>query len=436
MKRKLLSLLLVLALVLAVFPVSAFAWSDGPGLQLEKDGLLYSGGIGSGVTVTGLDPNAEEPITDVRIPEYFADDTPVVGIAKGAFKGTNITSVIIPKTVESVEGEAFMDCADLTDVQFDGDFSYVGDDCFRNCTSLTKMYVPDTRVLKPGVFAGCTSLTDVVLEYGFVEIEEGSFEGCTALKYIYIPASMEKIFTKDFEGLKDVVVCGIPGIKNDPSVAEQFAAQMGFQFEADDYPSDNEAVFSDVTGGEYYSLPVLWGYTALVVAGYDDGRFGPDDTCTRADMITFLWRMNDYPQPEAGGLNYHKFCDVPIDAYYTVAVQWAYEQGITVGTGLNKDGEDTFSPNDPVKREEVISLLWRMDGEPEATVTNTPFEDVNAKGYYYPALLWAGETKVVAGTSATTFGPGERCTRGQIITFMYRNLHHLNRYKDPDGKFI
>lgn len=431
MKRKLLSLVLVLAMALTLFPASALAVGGIGQPVLMRDGFKYDLGEGGAYVVEQVDKTN----TDVTIPERF-DEFDVVGIADGAFKDSDITSVTIPESVEYIGESAFEGCKKLTEVTFEGAYADLRPDCFKDCTALEQIYVPDTGVIYEGTFEGCTNLGIVLIEDGNMIIDEGAFKGCTNLEYIRIPVSMEQIYTQDFKGLKDVVVSGIKSKTGDRSAAQRFADKMGFTLVPEEYPADEEAWFSDVKDGSYYSVPVLWGAMTGVIAGYDDGSFGPDDTCTRADMITFLWRMNDYPQPEAGGLNYHKFCDVPRDAYYTVAVQWAYEQGITVGTGLNKDGEDTFSPNDPVKREEVISLLWRMDGEPEATVTTTPFEDVNAKGYYYPALLWASETKVVAGTSETTFGPGERCTRGQIITFMYRNLHHLNRYKDPDGKFI
>ena len=441
MKRKLLSLLLVLAMVLAVFPVSALA-AGGTGQPiLAQDGLLFEFNTDQtstyhGVFVKGLDPNAEEPVTEVEIPSVFADEMPVAGIADGAFKNTDITSVHISDGVTYIGDSAFEGCKQLVDVTFEGAYADLGIDCFKNCTSLEEMYVPDTGVIPSGTFEGCTSLGIVTLEYGNMVINEGAFKGCTALEYIYLPASIEQIYTKDFEGLDGLIVNSIPNIDKDPSIAQKFATKMGFDFVPEEYPTDEAAWFSDVTGGQYYSVPVLWGSMTGVVAGNEDGSFGPDDKCTRGQMIAFLWRLNGCPAPKAEEKNYHKFCDVPSDTYYTVAVQWAYEEGITAGTGPNKDGKDTFSPNETVTREQVISLLWRMDGEPKAVATTTPFTDVSSSGYYYKALLWASETKVVAGISDTTFGLGEPCTRGMIVTFLYRNLYHMYRSIDPMGKFV
>ena len=435
MKRKLLSLLLVLAMVLAVFPVSALAADEQT--AMTQDGLLFKWTDiqHTSVTVMGFDPNGTHD-TDLVIPEAISVESKsisVAAIALAAFKNSDITSVYIPGSVESVRRGAFEGCKKLADVVFAGDRAELGKDCFKNCTSLTEIQVPDTVSgdLLSGTFEGCTGLVAVTLEYGIQSIKEGAFKGCTALEYISLPASIEQIYTKDFEEMEGVTVSAIPGTEKDSTIAQQFASNMGFTFVAEDY-SNEETLFSDIKGNKYYFVPVLWGYTTGVVAGYVNGGFGPGDKCTRAQMITFLWRMNGCPSATSS----HDFCDVPSGEYYAKAVQWAYAAGITAGTGLNKSGKDTFSPNAPVTREQVIALLWRMDGRPKAVATTTPFTDVSSKTYYYSALLWASETKVVAGTTATTFEPSKSCTRAQIISFMYRNLHHLNRHKDSLGKFI
>lgn len=440
MKRKLVSLLLVLAMVLVMFPASAFAAGGTGQPVLTQDGLLFEfnndqTSTNRGVIVKGLDPNAEEPITDVVIPAIFADDIPVVGIAEGAFKDTNITSVYISDGVTYIYESAFENCKDLADVTFEGAEAYLGENCFKGCTSLEIMDVPITGVVYPGTFADCTSLSMVALQDGNVIIDEGAFEGCTSLEYIRLPASMEMIYTKDFEDMDGVIVESIEDNGKELSIAHKFANEMGFEFQPEEYPAEETAWFSDVKGGKYYSVPVLWGSMAGVVAGYDNGSFGPDDKCTRGQMVAFLWRLNGCPAPKAEKKNY-QFCDVLSEDYYADAVQWAYEEGITAGTGKNKEGKDIFSPSETVTREQVIAFLWRMDGYPEATATTTPFKDVSSSGYYYKALLWASENKVVAGTEVDQFSPSEACTRAQIVTFMYRNLHHWYLSFDPNGKFI
>ena len=438
MKRKLLSLLLILAMVLAVFPASALAAGSNKSMVWSQDGLQFEKLDDGSVQVKGFDSTAN-PDMDVTIPETVTKDEKeyaVTGISKEAFKNTDITSVYISEGVTDIGDSAFEGCEQLSDVTFGGAYADLGIDCFKNCTSLEVMYVPVVGVIPSGTFAGCTNLGYVELEDGNMIIKEGAFAGCTSLEYIRLPASIQQIYTKDFEEMEAILVKGEAGTEKELSIAQKFANKMAFLFEAEDSDSDEETWFTDVNRGNYYTVPVLWGSMTGVVAGYGNGKFGTNDNCTRADMVTFLWRLNGCPTPKAEKKDYHKFCDVPSNEYYTDAVQWAYEMKITAGTGTNKEGKDFFSPNATVTREQVISFLWRMNDRPKTAATTTPFQDVNTKGYYYEALLWASENKVVAGTEADQFSPEEPCTRAQIITFMYRNLHYWYLSDDADGKFI
>ena len=108
------------------------------------------------------------------------------------------------------------------------------------------------------------------------------------------------------------------------------------------------------------------------------------------------------------------FVDVPVDAYYADAVEWAVKEGITSGTSAT-----TFSPNASCTRAQMVTFLWRANGAPKATSTN-PFTDVSADAYYYDAVLWAAEKGITSGTTATTFSPDAVLTRGQTVTFLWR----------------
>ncbi len=174
--------------------------------------------------------------------------------------------------------------------------------------------------------------------------------------------------------------------------------------------------FSDVKTDQYYAEPVLWAvaHDPQITKGVDATHFAPDDTCTRAQIVTFLWRAKGCPEPKSSE---NVFGDVDPGEYYYEAVLWAVENGITTGTG-----KSTFSPNDGCTRAQVVTFLWRSEGKPAPTVTNNPFRDVPAGEYYTDAVLWAVEKKITVGTSANTFDPAETCTRGQIVTFLYRDL--------------
>ncbi len=172
--------------------------------------------------------------------------------------------------------------------------------------------------------------------------------------------------------------------------------------------------FKDVKSNQFYYNAVLWAVQKNVTTGTSDTTFSPNDACTRGQIVTFLWRACGSPEP-TGTVN--PFTDVKSNQYYYKAVLWAVESGITTGTGAGK-----FSPNAKCTREQIVTFLWRSQGKPAPGGVQNPFVDVKAGAYYYDAVLWAVEKGITTGTSATTFGPKANCTRGQIVTFLYRCL--------------
>ena len=127
-------------------------------------------------------------------------------------------------------------------------------------------------------------------------------------------------------------------------------------------------------------------------------------------MVTFLWRAAGSPVVN----DVMSFTDVPADTYYADAVRWAVSKGITSGTSAT-----TFAPDMTVTRSQTVTFLYRAAGTP--AVSGGSFADVPADAYYADAVAWAVREGVTSGISATTFSPNADCTRGQIVTFMYRN---------------
>ena len=175
--------------------------------------------------------------------------------------------------------------------------------------------------------------------------------------------------------------------------------------------------FSDVKTSAYFYDPVLWAFyhNPQIAIGTDSTHFSPHAVCTRAQVVTFLWRAMGQQMPKSTA---NSFTDVKTSDYYYAAVLWAAEQGITMGTA-----SDTFSPNTPCTRAHVITFLWRAEHKPEAA-TDNPFLDVAASQYYSDAVKWAvnQSPRITEGTDALHFSPEEPCTRGQIVTFLYRDL--------------
>lgn len=168
--------------------------------------------------------------------------------------------------------------------------------------------------------------------------------------------------------------------------------------------------FTDVPAGAYYAAAVEWAVDKGITSGTSATTFSPDMNCTRAQMVTFLWRAAG--SPKATGNN--PFTDVNSSAYYYDAVLWAVEQGITSGTSAT-----TFAPDATVTRGQTVTFLYRANQSP--AVSGSGFADVSADAYYANAVAWAVSEGITNGTSATTFSPDNACTRAQIVTFMYRD---------------
>ena len=171
--------------------------------------------------------------------------------------------------------------------------------------------------------------------------------------------------------------------------------------------------FRDVHDGDWYKDSVMWALDQKVTTGKTANTFGSNDTCTRAEAVTFLWRAAGSPDVsgETG------FSDVKADAYYAKAVIWAAQNGITTGMG---DG--TFRPNQSCSRAEIVTFLWRMEGKESSQVKDISFEDVNEYEFYYDAVLWAVDHGITTGQTEEKFAPSKTCTRSEIVTFLYREF--------------
>ena len=167
--------------------------------------------------------------------------------------------------------------------------------------------------------------------------------------------------------------------------------------------------FRDVPTDAYYYEAVKWAQKKGITGGIGDGLFGPNQPCTRAQIVTFLWRAAGAPV-----VNYAMdLTDVPSDAYYAEAVRWALSQGITTGTA---DGR--FAPDATCTRAQGMTFLFRAS---KASADGAPaFSDVAADAYYAEAVKWATDNGITNGTTSSTFSPGSGCTRAQIVTFLWR----------------
>ena len=174
----------------------------------------------------------------------------------------------------------------------------------------------------------------------------------------------------------------------------------------------DQPLFSDVSKNDYFHDAVEWAVDKGITSGTGGTTFSPNASCTRGQMVTFLWRAAGSPAPKSAET---PFTDVNKGDYFYDAVLWAVEQGITSGTSAT-----TFSPNATVTRGQTVTFLWRANASPVVNYA-MDFTDVAADAYYAEAVRWAVSEGVTAGTGDKAFSPDADCTRAQIVTFMYRD---------------
>ena len=195
----------------------------------------------------------------------------------------------------------------------------------------------------------------------------------------------------------------------DKAAADLKAAIAALEKKPEDF------LFDDVKdSGKFYFDPVYWAFKAdpQITNGVDKTHFGPDNSCTRGQVVTFLWRAAGCPEPKNTTTT---FKDLKEGGFYLKAVAWAVENEITNGLSADK-----FGPDATCTRGQIVTFLWRFRGRPAPKNAATPFKDLKEGGFYLDAVAWAVENNITNGMSADKFAPDATCTRGQVVTFLYR----------------
>ena len=282
----------------------------------------------------------------------------------------------------------------------------IGNYAFRGCSGLTGVMLPDSvESIEAFAFRDCTGLKGITAWKKVRSIEIGAFQNCKSLKKMTVKNPDPKCYAYLDEttlGVKEttVIYCA------ERSGAWDYARLFKFEY---------KLLFGDVPDEAYYARPVAWAVDNDVTNGTSDTTFSPNATCTRAQVVTFLWRASGSPEPARSS---SPFTDVQSGAYYYKAVLWAVENGITNGVSA-----DTFGPELGCTRGQVVTFLWRASGQPKPKTAASPFGDVKAGAYYYEPVLWAVENGITNGTGPDKFSPDATCTRAQIVTFLYRSMN-------------
>ena len=201
------------------------------------------------------------------------------------------------------------------------------------------------------------------------------------------------------------------GLTDPDSYADMSAAEILADLFGDAETQPSQKGFNDVKPGDYFYDAVNWAVEKGITTGTSATTFSPNASCTRAQIVTFLWRASGSPEPKTAS---NPFTDVAANAYYCKAVLWAVENGITTGTSAT-----TFSPNAPCTRAQGVTFLWRANGSKAASAAAS-FTDVASDAYYAPAVAWAAEQNVTGGVGNGLFSPDTTCTRAQNVSMLYR----------------
>ncbi len=385
---------------------------------------------GKSVVITGCQKTASG---DLVIPETL-DGLPVSAIADGAFRGCDkLTSVKVPEGVTTIGFNAFYDCLGLKSVTLPKSLVKVENNAFDG-TNVKDVYYGSTSQDWTNVVvkAGNDVLKSATIHYADCVTHD------TELKNVK-PATCEE---KGYSGDEICKVCGktikkgeeVAALGHDwgectvtkaatatekgeeTRVCKRDAAHTEKRDVDPVKPEEPTENFTDVNTGDWFYKAVVWAVNAkpAVTTGTTPTTFEPYNNCTRAEMVTFLYRAAGQPVVTN---TVNPFTDVTAADWFYNAVLWAVQEKITTGTTPT-----TFSPNVQVSRAESVTFLWRFAKSP-VVVTANPFTDVATADWYYNAVLWAVQADITTGTTPTTFEPTKVCTRSEIVTFLYRDFN-------------
>ena len=413
-------------------------------------------------------------ITSVTIPEG------VTLIDDGAFyRNTSLKTVTFPSTLTNIADYAFTGCSSLTAIKIPAKTKKIHKYAFCECSSLESIVVEkgntkyDSRndcnaLIHTGTKTLIQGSAKTVIPSTINTIGEQSFACISISGIVTIPSGVKYVGDKAFIGNKGMTGVAVPntvrggnnsndsdldhtfgydydtstaqysltyGTLNDlfatPVMNTEFVvygydgsmAQEYVLWELGDQLQFSEMYFYDVGDPNlYYFAPVQWGAETGIVGGYSDKTFRPNELCTRAQMVAFLWRMAGCPQPKTSQNPFKDVTDSSV--YYYKAMLWAYENGILGGI-KKSDGTLIFNPSGACTRGQAVTFLWRMAGCPEPASTTSPFADVRSRGkYYYKAALWASEQGITGGIKRSdgryNFDPEGNCVRRQMVSFLMR----------------
>ena len=385
-------------------------------------------GVGAGVTVDSgdyrytLNDNRMAVIDKylgsasvVQIPKYI-DGHRVVKLDDWAFENNEyVTDVTMPDSVEEMGSFVFQKCKNLKSVKLSNNLKEIPALTFKGCVSLKSLDIPNgVEKIGKKVFEECISLEKVTIPDSVVEIDYYAFKNCESLKSLTLSKNMKKIWTGAFRkctGLESIVIPeGVTSIGSD--------------------------AFHGCSNLRYVVLPESLEYVEEFALNNNQNRRlyfkGDYPRISYNNVQDYTWVFyrsdaNDWPKDPIHGTYFKMFDDVSFDEWYLDSVGYAISHGLMNGTS-----DTEFKPNADMDRAMLVTVLWRLEGSPKVAAKH-PFTDIKAD-WYADAVAWAYENKIVTGTSATTFSPDTPVSREQVATILYRYAEYKNQLTDASAE--
>ena len=434
MKKRMISLFLALALVCACMPkIMLPAMAQDSDFVIENGVLTKYNGAGGAITI----PDHVTAIGE----RAFAECTELTGVTFGssverigdyAFFGCDLSNVTIPACVGEIGSGAFVGNTNLAEV------TILNPDCVIDLEHQSISFDADILdefdsgpfydgydhhmvVTIAGFQCSTAEKCAAICNHAFRDIEDNLplIDRRTLYRTV---ADAERLDTSMFLGGEamaefDEALAAAKNILSDATASQDAvdAAARAVRHAVDALEPGETFRFVDVRNpNRYYYDSVYWAFRAdpQVTTGIDKTHFGPTKSCTRGQTVTFLWRVAGCPEP---GISATPFVDVVPGAYYAKAVAWAVENGITNGMDATH-----FGPDNPCTRAHVVTFLWRASGRREPGTAATPFTDMKPGAFYVKAVAWAVENGITNGMSPNCFGAEMVCSRGDIVTFLFR----------------
>lgn len=379
MKKRIFAILLTVCLVLGMAPAALAADAVTCTYDRESKTVTFSG--------TGIAGETWSAECQISSSEYEA-----------------VQKVIFEPGITAIGMAAFLGCANLTSVSIPDSVTWIGNEAFADC-NMKRVTIPASVVEIYGRAFGYKK-----------SMQENTNSNNTSSLYPGTDSNMTgSVAPKYDEPIEGFTIYGYPN-----TAAEKYAQENKFTFVSlDSNTTEPEppvtSKFTDVPANAYYADAVAWAVKNGITTGMTETTFAPENNCTRAQAVTFLWRAAGKPEPKSASNPFVDVKDTKDTNWYYKAVLWAVEQGITTGTTAT-----TFSPDEVCDRAQIVTFLYRHAGKPAAN--GSTFSDVTADQYYYQAVQWATANEITNGMGDGKFAPETDCSRGHIVTFLYRDL--------------